>query len=185
MLQTTPHANAPDVRIRKISWRDWRKLTELFPMIFPELTPRQIADDILLYEDTAVVAEDARGLVGFYFFIPKAETGTAWLNYFGVTPSCYQSGIAPRLLRDYEQRALRMGYFKSELDVFQQNPRAIRFYEKHGYAHVSPLKDKLRYRKALTVDVAPVGSPQPTRMRPRLVRMCRRALYLALVSFSR
>ncbi|GAB4510478.1 MAG: hypothetical protein Tsb0026_12400 [Sulfuricaulis sp.] len=161
---------------------DWMKLTGLFREIFPELTTKEISHYIRHYEDTIAAAEVGEELVGFYQFIPKADEGTAWLNYLGVIPPCQRSGVATQLLRDYEERAARMGFRLAEFDVLQQNQRAIRFYEKHGYARLHPVGNKFRYRKTLTVDVHAVGDPHPIRARPYLARVGRRVLYLILVS---
>ena len=172
------------IRIRKISWMDWRKLTALFQGIFPKLTTKEISHYIRHYEDTIAVAEARAGLVGFYQFTPRADEGTAWLNYLGVIPSHYRSGVAAQLLCEYEERATRMGFRLAEFDVLQQNQRAIRFYEKHGYARLHPVDNKFRYRKTLTVNVHAAGDPQPARTRPYPARLGRRVLYLTLVSLS-
>jgi ribosomal protein S18 acetylase RimI-like enzyme len=172
------------IRIRKISWMDWRRLTRLFQEIFPELTDQQISHYILQYEDTIVVAEAREGIIGFYHFIPRHDEGAAWLNYLGVIPSCYRSGVGTQLLRDYEQRAASMGFRLAEFDVLQHNQRAIKFYEKHGYARLHPVDDKFRYRKALTADVQAAGDFRPARSRPYLKRWSRRMLYLVLVGLS-
>ena len=172
------------IRIRKISWMDWRRLTELFREIFPELTDQQISHYILQYEDTIVVAEARKGIIGFYHFIPRHHEGTAWLNYLGVIPSCYRSGVGTQLLQDYEERAARMGFRLAEFDVLQHNQRAIGFYEKHGYTRLYPVDNKFRYRKTLAADVRAVADSRPIRTRPYLERWGRRMLYLVLVGLS-
>ncbi len=176
-----PRHGTEEMRIRTIGWMDWRKLTKLFRGIFPELTADQVSHYIRHYEDTIAVAEAREGLIGFYQFIPKSSEGTAWLNYLGVIPARYRGGVATQLLRDYEARAARMGFRRAEFDVLQQNQKAIRFYEKHGYTRLYPVDNKFRYRKTLTTDVHPVGDLQPTQTRPHLARVGRRVLYLVLV----
>lgn len=170
------------IRIRKISWVDWRRLTRLFQEIFPELTDQQISHYILQYEDTIVVAEAREGIIGFYHFIPRHDEGAAWLNYLGVIPSCYRSGVGTQLLRDYEARAASMGFRLAEFDVLQHNQRAIGFYEKHGYARLYPFGDKFRYQKVLMAEPRSAEGPQPARIRTHLARVGRRLLYLVLIS---
>jgi GNAT superfamily N-acetyltransferase len=170
------------VRIRKISWMDWRKLTGLFREIFPELTTVQVSYYIRNYDHAIAVAEVGEALVGFYQFIPRTEEGTAWLNYLGVIPARYRSGIATQLLRDYEECAARMGFCRAEFDVLQQNHKAIRFYEKHGYTRLYPFGDKFRYQKLLMAEPRVADDPQPAQTRSHLVRVGRRVLYLVLVS---
>ncbi|MCR4347371.1 MAG: GNAT family N-acetyltransferase [Sulfuricaulis sp.] len=172
------------IRIREISWMDWRKLAALFQGIFPELTTKEISHYIRHYEDTIAVAEASEGIVGFYQFTPRIGERTAWLNYLGVLPSHHHGGVGSQLLRDFEMRAAQMGFRQAEFDVLQQNQRAIRFYEKHGYARSHPVDNKFRYRKTLTVNVHAAGDPQPARTRPYLARVGRRVLYLMLVGLS-
>ncbi len=156
----------------------------MFCEIFPELMAEQISHYILNYEDTIAIAEAREGLVGFYQFTPRVDEGTAWLNYLGVIPSCYRGGTGTQLLRDYEERAVQMGYRTAEFDVLQQNQKAIRFYEKHGYTRLHPVGNKFRYRKVLTVNAHAAGDPQPAPTRPYLQRWGRRVLYLVLVDLS-
>jgi ribosomal protein S18 acetylase RimI-like enzyme len=170
------------IRIRKISWMDWRKLTGLFREIFPELTTVQVSHYIRHHEDTIAVAEARAGLVGFYHFIPRTGDGAAWLNYLGVIPACYRRGVATQLLRDYEGRAAQMGFQRAEFDVLQQNQKAIRFYEKHGYTRLYPFGDKFRYQKILMAETRVADAPRPAQTRPHLARVGRRVLYLVLVS---
>lgn len=181
---TDVHHDAIKIRIRKIYWADWRRLTEMFREIFPELTAQQISHYILNYEDTIAVAEAREGIVGFYHFIPRKEEGTAWLNYLGVVSSCHRGGVGTQLLRDYEERAAQMGLRWAEFDVLQHNQRAIKFYEKHGYTRLHPVDNKFRYRKALAAGVQAVADSRPIRIRPRLERWGRRMLYLVLAGLS-
>jgi ribosomal protein S18 acetylase RimI-like enzyme len=179
---TKPPQGVEKIRIRKIRWMDWRKVTRLFREIFPELTDQQISHYILQYEDTIVVAEARTGIIGFYHFIPRDDEGTAWLNYLGVIPSCYRGGVGTQLLRDYEERAASMGFRLAEFDVLQHNQRAIKFYEKHGYARLYPFGDKFRYQKILMAEPRVADDPRPVQTRLHLPRVGRRLLYLALVS---
>lgn len=181
-----PGATKPDcvlekIRIRNISWVDWRDLAGLFRQIFPELTAGEISYFIRHYEDMIRVADTDDGPIGFYQFNPKANDGTAWLNYLGVIRSCHCGGTGTRLLRDYEERAIEAGFRKAGLDVLQQNDQAIRFYEKHGYTRLHPVGGKFRYTKILMADPPATASRGQQRTRPFLARTYRRALYLLLV----
>ena len=167
--------------VRGINWRDWRGVAVLFRRIFPEIRNAQVAYYIRRYEDTIGVAEAGAGLIGFYQFLPWINERTAWLNYLGVLPSQCHRGAGTRLLRDYEVRAAKMGFVRAELDVLQQNIKAINFYEKNGYTRQQSVDNKFRYRKALAAGVAAPGCT-PTQKRTRVKRLGRRALYLMLVT---
>lgn len=177
------NAAAP-YRIRPVGWRDWRELEGLFRRIFPELTPEVISHYIRHHDQTIAVAETSEGLVGFYHFMPRPEAGTAWLNYLGVISTRTHDGIGTRLLRHFEGQAAQMGLGQAEFDVLQQNDRAIRFYTKHGYARLYPVRDKFRYGKSLADESTVVSAALP-RKRAFLSRVGRRALYLLLVTLPR
>lgn len=169
-----------DCRIRSVGWRDWRELEGLFRRIFPELSSGTISHYIRHYEEAIAVADAGKGLVGFYQFIPRAETRTAWLNYLGVIPSHTSAGVGTLLLRRFEKQAMQLGLCQAEFDVLQQNRRAIRFYEKHGYARLYPVGDKFRYGKSLMESLSSVDASP--RRHSFLSRIHRRALYLLFVS---
>ncbi len=76
-----------------------------------------------------ICAFDAQGIMlGFVTVNPKTHD----LAQLAVAPDSWGSGVAARLLdaaRHLSPRAL-------VLDVNEDNPRAIRFYEREGFAHV-------------------------------------------------
>lgn len=167
--------------IRRINWHDWKELAVLFHGIFPELKKGLISHHIRHYEDTISVAEADTGLAGFYHFIPKADVGITLLNYLGVIPAYQRVRVGSRLLFDFERRTAEMGYGRVELDVLQQNDKAIRFYEKHGYTRIHPVDGKYRYYKVLAACASAVY-PETVRNQTWFKRLGRRVLYLLLVS---
>ena len=74
-----------------------------------------------------VIAERAGALVGFVTINPK----TRYLDQIVVAPEAWGSGIAAALLDE----AKRLSPQGIELLVNKDNLRAIRFYEKHGFAY--------------------------------------------------
>ena len=55
------------------------------------------------------------------------------LDQLAVSPRCWGSGAAACLLEEAKRRAPGA----IELEVNQDNPRAVRFYEKHGFARTA------------------------------------------------
>lgn len=80
-----------------------------------------------------VLAENAGALLGFVTVDPKAK----YLDQIVVAPEHWGSGIAEALL--IEARRLSPGGL--ELLVNKDNARAIRFYEKHGFAYAGEDKN--------------------------------------------
>lgn len=80
-----------------------------------------------------VLAENAGALLGFVTVDPK----TKYLDQIVVAPEHWGSGIAEALL--IEARRLSPGGL--ELLVNKDNARAIRFYEKHGFAYAGEDKN--------------------------------------------
>jgi putative acetyltransferase len=81
-----------------------------------ELVPRQ----------TIVIAE--RGGAALGFLTIDSETG--YLDQIVVAPEAWGLGVAEALLGEAKRTCPR----KIELHVNQDNARALRFYEKHGFA---------------------------------------------------
>lgn len=61
------------------------------------------------------------------------------LATMGAVPAARGQGDAPVLLQDLAVRARAAGQRGLELEVFAQNPRAVRLYERQGYVHVADL----------------------------------------------
>jgi putative acetyltransferase len=75
---------------------------------------------------TIVVAEAAGTLVGFV----TVDTATGYLDQIVVAPPLWGAGVAEMLLAD----ARRLSPAQLALHVNKDNVRAVRFYEKHGFA---------------------------------------------------
>ena len=75
---------------------------------------------------TIVVAEIAGGLAGFV----TVNATTGYLDQIVVAPQHWGAGIAELLLEE----AKRLSPTRLELHVNQDNARAVRFYQKHGFA---------------------------------------------------
>jgi putative acetyltransferase len=73
-----------------------------------------------------VVAENAAGMVGFV----TVDPATLYLDQIVVAPEAWGTGTAERLVAE----ARRLSPRGLDLQVNQDNLRAIRFYQKHGFA---------------------------------------------------
>jgi putative acetyltransferase len=80
----------------------------------------------LVPQTTIVVAENAGGMTGFVTVDPK----TLYLDQIVVAPEAWGSGTAEALVGE----AKRLSPGGLDLQVNQDNARAIRFYEKQGFA---------------------------------------------------
>lgn len=70
--------------------------------------------------------------VGFALFAPRPQT--LEIFYLAVAPDSWTGGIGSRLLLDVENHAREIGCATLELWVISDNERAIRVYEKYGFA---------------------------------------------------
>ena len=75
---------------------------------------------------TIVMAESAGTLVGFV----TVEAATGYLDQIVVAPQLWGAGLAEMLL----EHAKRLSPSRLELHVNKDNARAVRFYQKHGFA---------------------------------------------------
>jgi len=71
---------------------------------------------------------------------PAAGDGTAWLDRFYVDRAHHGTGLAQRLLAATLASARASGAQAIELSVWQQAPRAIRFYEGAGFKRVEAVR---------------------------------------------
>jgi len=93
-----------------------------------------------------ITAEVAGDLVGFI----TVEPATGYIDQVVVAPQAWGSGVAAMLL----EQAKRVSPARLDLSVNKDNARAIRFYQKHGFAvsgeDVNPLSGapiyKMRWR---------------------------------------
>lgn len=81
-----------------------------------------------------------------YAAVPWAVSGrVAVVHRLMVAPAWERRGVARALMHFVEARASMLGYGCIRLDVFCQNPRAMRFYEQAGYRRAG----RVRFRKGL------------------------------------
>ncbi|MDL5031168.1 GNAT family N-acetyltransferase [Pelomonas sp. APW6] len=80
------------------------------------------------------VAVDGQGRpLAFAFTAPRPARSSWRLGTMGALPAARGSGAAPALLADFLARARAAGCEQTELEVFAQNERARRLYERHGF----------------------------------------------------
>lgn len=85
-----------------------------------------------------VVAEQDDKLIGFVTVDPK----TMYLDQIVVAPEAWGTGVADALLSE----AMRLSPKGLDLLVNKDNYRAIRFYEKHGFAYAGEDKNSVSGR---------------------------------------
>ena len=68
----------------------------------------------------------------------------------GVVPEARGTGLAAALIRAFEQEAAARGADRVGLTCFEDNDRAIRFYEKSGWERVRTWRGTVAFEKRLT-----------------------------------
>lgn len=118
----------------------------------------------------AVVPEgEGERVVGFASYGPERErargfTGRGELWAFYLHPDVWGTGIADRLIDHAHERLLAEGFADAVLWVLDDNPRARRFYERHGWSATGidatldlaggdPVAE-VEYRRVLTTETA-------------------------------
>ena len=85
-------------------------------------------------------------LVGFAgCYANNLETKEAYITNFSVDPNYYGSGLAESLLLFCLEDVTEDGFSKIFLEVHVDNTRAIRFYEKMGFAHLEHETDSMTF----------------------------------------
>jgi ribosomal-protein-alanine N-acetyltransferase len=85
------------------------------------------------------VAEKVCGEIAGFVIAHIERIASEWRAYvvtLDVAPDCRQKGLAKRLMREAESRALAAGARWIQLHVFTGNKTAIRFYERLGYERI-------------------------------------------------
>lgn len=119
----------------------------LAPEQFPAFLARQVVD---LAASRVALAGD--GVVVAFAFVARRERIGRWrLATMGARPEARGQGAAPALLDELIARQPAL-----ELEVFAQNPRAVRLYESRGFVIRRPL---LGWQRAAGPVVA--GAPAP------------------------
>ncbi|MBB2484674.1 GNAT family N-acetyltransferase [Mitsuaria sp. WAJ17] len=86
------------------------------------------------------VALDGQGrILAFALSAPRPRHASWRLGTMGALPAARGSGAAPALLEDFLARARQAGCRRAELEVFAQNERARRLYERQGFVARDPL----------------------------------------------
>ncbi|WP_229402139.1 GNAT family N-acetyltransferase [Micromonospora okii] len=102
-----------------------------------------------------VARDDAERVVGFAAVAPlPADASTAEVRYVGVRPADWGRGVGRHLMRELPAHLAAAGYTRAELDVYVDNPRAVRLYEglgwsPHGDATAHPRSGRLERRYGL------------------------------------
>lgn len=97
------------------------------------------------------VALDGQGAPAAFAFVAERPAHRRWrLATMGAVPAARGRGDAAALLQDMITRAAEAQQQGLELEVFAQNPRAVKLYERHGFVAVAALHGH---------DAAPLGGP--------------------------
>lgn len=97
------------------------------------------------------VALDDQGAPAAFAFVAERPAQRRWrLATMGAVPAARGRGDAAALLQDMITRATEAQQQGLELEVFAQNPRAVKLYERHGFTAVTALHGH---------DAAPLGGP--------------------------
>lgn len=110
---------------------------------------------VSLADSRATVDADGQ-ITAFALVAPRPAVRRWRLAVMGARPAARGSGAAAALLADFLARAGEAGVGRVELEVFAQNTRAVRLYEKHGFAVVQGL-----YGHELAPAAAAGPSPAP------------------------
>jgi ribosomal protein S18 acetylase RimI-like enzyme len=108
-----------------------------------------------------LIARDGGQAVGFLAGGPQ-ETDTAYINYVGVHPDAWGTGVGEALLRALPDALIKHGYEKAELLVYVDNERGVRLYERLGWIKVGapaphPRNGRLEQRYSFAARMAGVG----------------------------
>lgn len=94
--------------------------------------------------------------LGIASLIPQARRQTAHraeIGAFFVTPSAQGTGAADLLMQALLDRAAAHGCWQIELYVAEDNPRAQRFYARHGFQEVGRLPNAARVGGQMQNDI--------------------------------
>ncbi len=89
-------------------------------------------------------------IIGFVaIYANDRQTKTAFISLIAVKPDFYGRGISAQLLSIAEDYAYQHGMTSIKLEVRQDNLRAIKFYNNHGYEKVSQSNNSFFFEKSL------------------------------------
>lgn len=83
---------------------------------------------------------EAQGEIAGYASLLSLEDGGCELNHLCVLPAQRHRGIGGRLLEHAFSEARRLGRFRMEIGIVEENRKLRRWYEGHGFAHTGTKK---------------------------------------------
>jgi GNAT superfamily N-acetyltransferase len=130
-----------------------KAVPDMFPPQQPSMSPYKFRSYLSSPYHMVIVAE-ANGLIIGYSFLEllyssypseQEERCTAFVDYFGVKKSYHRFGIGSGLFEYTKKWANSQNAHALQLNVWEFNKKAIRFYEKQGMTCMSRLLElKLR-----------------------------------------
>jgi ribosomal protein S18 acetylase RimI-like enzyme len=144
-------------RTRRTFWTSWR--------FSPGHRLAVVTEPLGTDSDCTTGGPSGERIVGFSSYGPERErargfTGRAELYAFYFRPDTWGTGAASELMEYTEDRFRAEGFETAVLWVLEDNPRARRFYEKHGWtasgitaafdAYCEVAVPEVEYRKELT-----------------------------------
>jgi len=128
-------------RGRHAGWRNWR-FTPGERMVIATLAKSPESEPIVV-AFCSYGPERDRG---------RATSGRGEVNAFYLDPRVWGTGVSDALMQHVEVRLRAEGFDAAVLWVLRDNPRARRFYERHGWA-TSGLEGNFEFRGAVAVEV--------------------------------
>jgi ribosomal protein S18 acetylase RimI-like enzyme len=92
-------------------------------------------------EMTVLVAEDESAEIVGTIAYQALESGEGHIRGMAVLPRLHGGGVAERLLSAAEAKMRDLGCVRATLDTTRHLQRAMRFYERHGYARTGVVRD--------------------------------------------
>ena len=153
-----------EITIRRAETGDARLIATLatvtfFEAYFEQDDPPDLADYIAASFSVDVVAEELADPETFYFLVHRGRPAVGYAKLRDKEPHAsvtsrdaielqriyavervWGSGVGEQLLRYCIEFAKDLGKSVLWLGVWEENPRAIRFYEKHGFKRVGTLE---------------------------------------------
>lgn len=81
-------------------------------------------------------------LVGLLCFYANTGDGVSFIPYVCVLTEFQGGAVAERLFLFFEEKLKELGYTQAKLEVFKQNKRALRFYQKQGFRILEEQNDQ-------------------------------------------
>ncbi len=107
----------------------WRECGLTRPQNDPK---KDIARKLKVHPELFLVAEQDGRIVGSVMAGYEGHRG--WINYLGVAPAHQRTGLGRRLMAEAERLLRAAGCPKINLQVRPDNPAAVTFYKRLGFA---------------------------------------------------